>query len=121
MQLSGVLTRRVSDTNLDKVNDIVMTQSLIGRWLGYGDIEIITGSDIGVDVLSRIDDPITFKRQMLDNKEDFDTLLARMTAPSITSQSEVMAAIDQLAGLRERGVLTGDQFEAKKAELLSRI
>jgi uncharacterized membrane protein YdbT with pleckstrin-like domain len=120
MQLSGVLNRRVSDSNLDKVNDIVMTQSLLGRALGYGDIEIITGSDIGVDVLSRISDPIGFKRVMLDNKEDFDALVGRIH-DGPTGAPDVPSAMEQLNSLRERGMISPEQYEAKKAELLSRL
>jgi uncharacterized membrane protein YdbT with pleckstrin-like domain len=124
MQMSGVLNKRVSDSNLDKVNDVVLTQSVVGRILGYGDIEIITGSDVGVDVFQRIEAPVEFKRVMLDNKEDFDTL-ARMTAQQLREppgdDEDVPTALDRLASLRDRGVISEDEFEAKKAELLARL
>ena len=75
MEIEGVLNRTVRDSNLDKVNDITLRQSLPGRLLDYGDLEIITGSDAGINRLERIASPVAFKRVMLDNKEDFDTLL----------------------------------------------
>ena len=75
MEIEGVLNRTVRDSNLDKVNDITLRQSLPGRMLDYGDLEIITGSDAGINRLERIASPVRFKRVMLDNKEDFDTLL----------------------------------------------
>jgi uncharacterized membrane protein YdbT with pleckstrin-like domain len=81
LEVSGVLNKVVRDSNLDKINDLVLTQSFLGRALGYGDIEIITGSDVGVNMLDKIRDPLGFKKVMLDNKEDFDTL-ARRTADS---------------------------------------
>jgi len=35
--------------------------------------------------------------------------------------SEIMATIEQLAGLKDRGILTEDEFAAKKAELLKKL
>ena len=37
------------------------------------------------------------------------------------SESDVFAKIERLAALKQKGVLTDDEFNAKKAELLSRI
>lgn len=42
-------------------------------------------------------------------------------APSAAGGEDVMAQIQQLASLRDAGVLTEEEFAAKKAELLSRI
>jgi uncharacterized membrane protein YdbT with pleckstrin-like domain len=118
MQISGVLNRRVSDTNLDKVNDVVMTQGVLGRVLGYGTIQIISGSDVGVDSFDRITDPIGFKRVMLDNKEDFDSLIR---AAAAGGRETSPAQIEELAALRDQGLITPEEFEAKKAELLQRL
>jgi uncharacterized membrane protein YdbT with pleckstrin-like domain len=118
MQVSGVLNRRVSDTNLDKVNDVVMTQSVLGRMLGYGTVQIISGSDVGVDSFDRIKDPVGFKRTMLDNKEDFDSLIrAAASGGRVTSPAQ----IEELAALRDQGLITPEEFEAKRAELLERL
>jgi uncharacterized membrane protein YdbT with pleckstrin-like domain len=74
IEIEGLISRTVRDSNLDKVNDLVLRQSLGGRMLDYGDIEILTGSDAGVNKLERLASPVVFKRAILDNKEDFDTL-----------------------------------------------
>ncbi|CED90296.1 SHOCT domain-containing protein [Actinomyces succiniciruminis] len=42
-------------------------------------------------------------------------------APSAAGGEDVMAQIQQLASLRDAGVLTEEEFTAKKAELLSRL
>ncbi|MDG4667089.1 SHOCT domain-containing protein [Mycobacterium sp. 236(2023)] len=41
--------------------------------------------------------------------------------PSSSDPSSVIAAIESLAGLHERGILSDEEFAAKKAELLARI
>lgn len=74
IEIEGLISRTVRDSNLDKVNDLVLRQSLAGRMLDYGEIEILTGSDAGVNRLERLASPVAFKRAILDNKEDFDVL-----------------------------------------------
>lgn len=46
---------------------------------------------------------------------------ARLTGAASASQSDVTEQIEKLATLRDRGILTEDEFAAKKAELLGRI
>jgi uncharacterized membrane protein YdbT with pleckstrin-like domain len=77
LEVSGVFNKLVRDSNLDKINDLVLYQSALGRLMNYGDIEIITGADVGINKLEKIRDPLGFKKTMLDNKEDFDTLVRR--------------------------------------------
>jgi uncharacterized membrane protein YdbT with pleckstrin-like domain len=68
MEVRGVYRKHVSDSSLEKVNDVVMEQSALGRLLDYGDIRIITGADIGVNLFRRIAHPIRFKTTMMDQK-----------------------------------------------------
>ncbi len=121
IEVDGLFNKTVIDSNLDKVNDVVLRQSALGRVLGYGDIEIITGADIGLNRLECIHDPLTFKRLMLDNKEDFDSLArARVDAPGTIAPADIPAAIERLGALLAQGLITPEEFERKKAELLSR-
>jgi uncharacterized membrane protein YdbT with pleckstrin-like domain len=69
IQMKGVLNKEVSDSILDKLNDVKTDQSFLGRMFGYGDIEILTASEQGVNMLSMINDPLGFKRAMLNAKE----------------------------------------------------
>jgi hypothetical protein len=38
-----------------------------------------------------------------------------------STDQDVFATIEKLAGLRAKGILTEDEFQAKKAELLARL
>lgn len=69
IQMKGVFNKEVSDSILDKLNDVKTDQSFLGRIFGYGDIEILTASDAGVNMLRMINDPLGFKRAMLNAKE----------------------------------------------------
>ena len=69
MYVVGTVNKRVSDTFLEKINDVVMEQSALGRLLDFGDIEIISGSESGIDVFTRIAHPIAFKKALLASTE----------------------------------------------------
>jgi uncharacterized membrane protein YdbT with pleckstrin-like domain len=69
MQVAGTFDKRVSSTALEKINDVLMEQSALGRMLGFGNIEIISGSESGIDLFRRIADPIGFKNELFDQKE----------------------------------------------------
>lgn len=69
MQTRGVLTKHVFDSSLDKINDVMLSQTVLGRMFNYGDLEILTGSEIGINKLSRIQEPVKFKVAMMNAKE----------------------------------------------------
>ena len=69
IQAEGFFNKQVMDSSLEKVNDVVLTQSFLGRIFDYGDIEILTGSELGVNRLHKIASPVKFKTEMLNQKE----------------------------------------------------
>jgi Bacterial PH domain/Short C-terminal domain len=121
IQLSGVLNKDVTDSSLEKVNDVKMEQSVFGRIFGYGDVEILTASELGTNLFRRIGDPVRFKTAMLNAKEhmglDDDSPRPVPHSPG-RSIPDLIAELDQL---RQQGVLTAEEFEAKKRELLEKI
>ena len=101
-----------------KVNDVKMGQSFLGRVLDYGDIEILTASELGVNLFRRIGSPIRFKTAMLNAKERLET---EQASGGRRPERDVPSLIAQLDELRRQGVLTEDEFNRKKAELLAKI
>lgn len=126
IQIDGIFNKHVVDSSLEKVNDVVMYQSFWGRMWGYGDIEIMTASDIGVNKLDMLSRPVLFKTTMLNMKEAMsDEDLPRRPAPADSAApqpgDQIPDLIAELASLRDKGILTPEEFEKKKAELMSRM
>lgn len=119
IQSEGIVNKRTADSSLEKVNDVLLTQSFFGRILGYGDLEIVTGSDVGVNKLTRLRDPIHFKTAMLDAKarlgEEYGEQMREVT------DRDVPKLIEELDALRKRGLITDAEFNEKKAKLLSQL
>lgn len=119
IQVSGVLNKDVVDSSLEKINDVKMSQPFFGRMFGYGDIQILTASEMGVDLLHQIANPIEFKTAMLNAKEkmgidEFDLEVLRGT-------NDIPTMIEKLDVLRRRGVISETEFQQKKADLLAKM
>jgi len=105
----------------------VLEQSAFGRVLNYGDVQILTASEFGVNLFRRIAHPVRFKTEMLNQKEalgDLDVFEGRAKrvlseeAPSAADIPELIAELDEL---RKRGTITDEEFEEKKKALLEKI
>lgn len=116
IQISGILNKNVTDSSLTKVTDIKMEISALGRLFDYGDIEILTASEFGTNHFRRIEEPIRFKTAMLNAKEDLHQVERN---PQQTDDIlELIASLDRLRGV---GLLSEQEFNQKKAELLARL
>ena len=151
LRLTGVLNKTVMDSSLEKINDAVLTESVFGRIFGFGDLEIQTASESGIDRLRMLRDAPGFKRAMLDSKHDLELELSgakpmpgpayrpptsaaaassiadaptgSLAAPagSPMSADDVTRTLANLADLRDRGAISAEEYEAKKADLLRRL
>ncbi|PWH20368.1 MAG: hypothetical protein DDG58_02830 [Ardenticatenia bacterium] len=122
IQTEGIITKRVIDSSLEKVNDVALIQSIWGRLLNYGDIEIMTASEMGVNRMQRIRDPLGFKTAMLNQKAGLGIDISEhVIVPPSSQGSDNLQLLRQLEELRRRGILTPEEFEQKKRILLSRL
>jgi uncharacterized membrane protein YdbT with pleckstrin-like domain len=118
IQISGIFNKNVVDSSLEKVNDVKMSQTFFGRLFDYGDIEILTASEIGVNLFKRIGDPVKFKTAMLNAKEKLGYEGTGTHAQHAENIPEMIAKLDQL---RKQGIVTEPEFQAKKKELLAKM
>jgi hypothetical protein len=146
LQTEGGINKRVVDSSLEKINDAVLTQSLFGRMFGFGDLDILTASESGISRLRMLRQADDFKRAMLESKHDLELELSGarpMPGPAIRAPSppggsppaplaeppgragmsadEVTRTLASLADLRDRGAISAEEYEAKKADLLRRL
>ena len=127
IQTEGIINKHVIDSSLEKVNDVVLNQSALGRILGYGDVEILTASEIGVNRFERISGPVRFKTEMLNQKEDMGSLddFGRradrtLDAPSPTA-GDIPELIAELDELRRKGLISEQEFAEKRQKLMGRL
>ena len=174
IRAEGVLNKQMSDSNLEKINDARLDQSLFGRIFGFGTLDILTAAEeaggSSVADFPMIADPIQFKKAMLDQKEMLErpdlappryqrapgpppmeraepmppragsdrvavyadappvqlephpAPMPAPTPPAASSPADDLAStLERLAGLRDKGLITPEEYEAKKRDLLERM
>ena len=133
IEAGGVINKWSHDTSLEMINDMEVEHPLFGRIFGYGDIDLLTASEAGTNKLTFLPDADGFKKTLLDAKYQHQVEVesggrAAVAAPAaapvaddrMTAQ-ELDEAVSRLADMRDRGMLTAEEFEAKKHELLDRL
>ena len=83
---------------------------------GYGDLEVITGSESGIDVFYRLTDPVGFKKDLLNQEA-----MASSAGQAGSARPSAVEMIADLDRLRKSGVITDAEFKTKKRELLDSI
>jgi len=119
IQEIGVLSRRSMDSRLDKINNVEHRQTLWGRLLNYGDVEIDTASETGAALFRSISHPLEFKNAILAAAEQYrGGGRMPLAAPAGPSGAERMR---QLKALLDDGLISSEEYEAKRRELLSQL
>lgn len=66
IHLSGVIAKHVTDSSLDKVNDVNLEQNVWGRIFNFGNLEILTASELGMERYVNVASPLEFKKALLE-------------------------------------------------------
>lgn len=119
MQVNGIINKNVIDSSLEKVNDVKMSQSFFGRIFNYGSVEILTASELGVNLFQRIEDPVHFKTAMLNAKEKLGYHEDGLRSQPVSQ--DIPGMIAKLDELRKQGILTEEEFIQKKTALLTKL
>lgn len=119
IQEAGILSRRSIDSRLDKINNVEYRQTLWGRLLNYGDVEIDTASDAGISVFRSISHPLQFRNAILAAAEQYRSA-GRFPAPAPAAPSGA-ERMRQLKALFDDGLLSKEEYEAKRRELMAEL
>jgi uncharacterized membrane protein YdbT with pleckstrin-like domain len=114
---SGVLTKKGVEIPLERVNNVNFHQSLFERMIAAGDLLIESAGLDGRQRFTDIKHPERVQNLIhaqIEAKND-----RRITSDTVASGPvDVATQLERLAALRDRGVLTDDEFEVQKRRLL---
>ncbi|MET0727368.1 MAG: PH domain-containing protein [Acidimicrobiales bacterium] len=120
----GVLAKHGVEIPLERVNTVFFSQSVFERMLGSGDLVIESAGERGRQEFSNVRKPYAVQteiyRQMEGNENRKYDRIGAQSRSGGEGQS-IPAQIQALDALRQQGVLTDAEFQAKKADLLHRM
>jgi hypothetical protein len=117
---SGVLARSGREIPLAALTDISYHQRLLQRLIGAGDLLLESAGRQGQEVFPDLPRPARIQL-VIATEVDRVRIQARPGSPAQPGPWSIPAQIEQLDGLRRRGLITDAEFQAKKAQLLDRI
>ena len=125
---SGVFSYNSKESPLDKINNVTYEQSLWGRMFGYGNVQIQTAAEIGSTIYYMVEKPKELKDTITQMQEEYKNTqvfnqaqeLAKAITSSATNQSrsDVASEIEKLFELKQKGILTEEEFSARKRKIL---
>jgi hypothetical protein len=133
IEAGGVINKYSRDTSLDAITDMIVGHPWLGRIVGYGEIDLLTASEAGTSKIRFLPEADGFKKALLDAKHEheLDVGGGRVLQETVASAQpakdhnlsadELDSALSRLGELRDRGLLTQSEFDAKKRELLDRL
>jgi uncharacterized membrane protein YdbT with pleckstrin-like domain len=116
---SGLLAKQGREIPLERINDLTVHQSIFERIIRAGDVLIESGGERGQSLLSDLPNPFKVQNAIYTEIERAQARTADRTAGQ--RELSVPEQIEKLDELRQRGLITNAEFDAKKAQLLDRM
>lgn len=112
----GIISRAGIEIPLEVINDVIFSQTVIERLLGFGDLIIESAGERGQSRFSNIPDPGAFQGELYRVRE-----IRARDLSGATPHDNPADTLQKLAELHRQGALTDEEFAAKKEELLGEI
>lgn len=115
----GVFTKKGIEIPLERVNNVMFSQTLFERGLGAGDLVIESAGESGRQAFSDVRKPTAVQNEIYrqieaNENRKFDRIGSPAGGGGV-SKADELAKLDDL---RARGVLSEDEFAAEKRRLL---
>jgi uncharacterized membrane protein YdbT with pleckstrin-like domain len=128
---SGFFTRYSKESPLDKINNVEYDQPVMGRILGYGNVDIQTAAEMGETKYTLIHHPKLLKDTITHAQEEYKkiqitsqaTQLAQAIAKNINpaaapSQQMIADELQKLFELLQIGAITQEEYVMQKNKLM---
>jgi uncharacterized membrane protein YdbT with pleckstrin-like domain len=122
---SGWLAKRSMEMPLERVNDVRFEQSVLERVVGAGDLRIESGGEHGQNHFRDIRRPEDVQKLIYEMAEENENRMKRgedlSPAGADADEDSPLGEIERLASMKERGIISEEEFEIQKRRLLGRL
>jgi uncharacterized membrane protein YdbT with pleckstrin-like domain len=125
---TGAIAKKGVEIPLDRISNINFHQNIIERMIGAGDLSIESAGRDGQTKFDDVRHPDAVQQEIYRQADlharkraSWATSGAAPAAPAAPAPASVPEQLEQLASLRDRGIITAAEFESKKAQLLERM
>jgi uncharacterized membrane protein YdbT with pleckstrin-like domain len=115
----GFIAKRSMEVPLEAINDVRFQQGILERIIGAGTLVIHSASEAGRQEFADVRDPEMVQKTIYHQGE-LNQQRMRGSGQVVPQAPSMTTELQRLADLRERGVLTEDEFQEQKARILGR-
>jgi uncharacterized membrane protein YdbT with pleckstrin-like domain len=112
---SGIIAKNGIEIPLERVNNVLFSQSIFERMIGAGDLLIESGGEDGKQRFTDIRGPERVQNLIHAQMEVNEN---RRFTPPPSSVTDVASQLEKLEGMVERGTLSREEFDSQKRKLL---
>ncbi len=129
----GYFTRYSKESPLDRINNVEYDQSIIGRMLSFGNVEIHTTAELSLTRFEFIKNPMLFKDAITNAQEEYkkqpiyvqaapqaNNVDLHNTPPHTNTHPLIADELHKLFILTQRGILTQEEYSVQKSKILNR-
>jgi membrane protein YdbS with pleckstrin-like domain len=120
----GVISKHGIEIPLDRVNTVFFHQSIFERLIGAGDLGIESAGEKGSETFEDVRKPAIVQNEIYRQMEANSNRIyggGRHAMPTQDAGASIPEQIEKLDELRRKGVISEQEFAAKKADLLNRM
>jgi len=123
----GIFAHETRQCPLERIQDVTVDQSFFGRLLGYGDLGIETASERGQILFPTIRNPEALRTAIWTHVGTGGVSSPHapgaerpsgVPGPAIAGRGSAADRLAQLSDLRNKGLLTPEEFEAKRRDVV---
>ena len=127
---SGFFTRYSKESPLDKINNVEYDQPVLGRIMGYGNVDIQTAAEMGETKYQLIHHPKLLKDTITHAQEEYKKIqitsqatqlaqaIAKTNTAAAPSQQMIADELHKLFELLQKGAITQEEYIAQKNKLM---
>jgi uncharacterized membrane protein YdbT with pleckstrin-like domain len=122
---SGWVAKRSMEMPLERINDVTFTQTVFERMVGAGSLRIQSGSEYGQNHFRDIRRPEEVQKLIYevgeDNQSRMDAAGDGRSTEALEPEASPLDEIERLGSMKERGLISEEEFEIQKRRLLGRL
>lgn len=122
---TGVISKQGIEIPLDRINTVFFNQSIFERVIGAGDLGIESAGEGGRQTFTDIRKPNLVQNEIYRQVEGLEDRklhrLGQAASSGHAPELSIPEQIEKLDQLRRQGVITDEEFAAKKRDLLDRM
>jgi membrane protein YdbS with pleckstrin-like domain len=125
---SGLMRHFAKESPLEKINNVSYDQSVWGRILNFGHVEIQTAAEAGATDYYNVNHPKKLKDTITQAQADFENYRAVNQATQMAAalgvrggnaSQNISSELEKLYELKQKGILSEDEYTKAKNKLLN--